>query len=99
MAYKFHEDEHGEVIADLCGSPLRAPHGCHAQYMANMGSTASLVSPSQSVSTKTKQVVVISSRKGRSFGAWWCAITPVQCLSLSRLVMPVNFLCTYLGCS
>ena len=27
----------------LCGSPLRAPHGCHAQYMANMGSTASLV--------------------------------------------------------
>lgn len=99
MAYKFHEDEHGEVIAEcrkselepylglhypatdipqasrflfmknkvrmicdctavpvkiiqsdklaepisLCGSILRAPHGCHAQYMANMGSIASLV--------------------------------------------------------
>jgi phytochrome B len=99
MAYKFHEDEHGEVIAEckrpelepylglhypatdipqasrflfmknkvrmicdcsaapvkiiqsdkmaeplsLCGSNLRAPHGCHAQYMANMGSIASLV--------------------------------------------------------
>ncbi|CAL9091245.1 unnamed protein product [Musa acuminata var. zebrina] len=99
MAYKFHEDEHGEVIAEcrrpelesylglhypatdipqasrflfmknkvrmicdcsappvkviqdkrltqplsLCGSTLRAPHGCHSQYMANMGSTASLV--------------------------------------------------------
>ncbi|XP_074566806.1 phytochrome C isoform X1 [Curcuma longa] len=99
MAYKFHEDEHGEVIAEcrrsdlepylglhypatdipqasrflfmknkvrmicdcsapavkviqdkkliqplsLCGSTLRAPHGCHAQYMANMGSVASLV--------------------------------------------------------
>ncbi|KAJ8637330.1 hypothetical protein MRB53_011597 [Persea americana] len=99
MAYKFHEDEHGEVIAEcqrsdlepylglhypatdipqasrflfmknkvrmicdcsappvkviqdkslvqplsLCGSTLRAPHGCHAQYMANMGSIASLV--------------------------------------------------------
>ncbi|KAJ6844739.1 putative phytochrome C [Iris pallida] len=99
MAYKFHEDEHGEVIAEcrrpdlepylglhypatdipqasrflfmknkvrmicdcnaspvkviqdkkldqpitLCGSTLRAPHGCHAQYMSNMGSIASLV--------------------------------------------------------
>nr|GMC83976.1 phytochrome C [Ipomoea batatas] len=98
MVYKFHEDEHGEVVAEcrkpdlepylglhypatdipqasrflfmknkvrmicdclapsvkviqdktlaqplsLCGSTLRAPHGCHAQYMANMGSIASL---------------------------------------------------------
>ncbi|BBN02533.1 hypothetical protein Mp_2g16090 [Marchantia polymorpha subsp. ruderalis] len=99
MAYKFHEDEHGEVVAEirrsdlepylglhypatdipqasrflfmknrvrmicdccaqpvqviqdkelrqplsLAGSTLRAPHGCHAQYMGNMGSIASLV--------------------------------------------------------
>ncbi|KAA8524865.1 hypothetical protein F0562_011288 [Nyssa sinensis] len=99
MVYKFHEDEHGEVVAEcrkpelepylglhypatdipqasrflfmknkvrmicdclaapvkviqdkrltqplsLCGSTLRSPHGCHAQYMANMGSVASLV--------------------------------------------------------
>lgn len=99
MVYKFHEDEHGEVVAEckkpelepylglhypatdipqasrflfmknkvrmicdclappvkviqdkrldqplsLCGSTLRAPHGCHSQYMANMGSIASLV--------------------------------------------------------
>ncbi|XWS36687.1 hypothetical protein CRYUN_Cryun20dG0106800 [Craigia yunnanensis] len=99
MVYKFHEDEHGEVVAEsckpdlepylglnypatdipqasrflfmknkfrmicdcfaqpvkviqdkglaqplsLCGSMLRSPHGCHAQYMANMGSIASLV--------------------------------------------------------
>lgn len=99
MAYRFHEDEHGEVVAEmrrpdlepylglhypatdipqasrflfmknrvrmicdccappvkviqdkrlrqalsLCGSTLRAPHGCHAQYMVNMGSIASLV--------------------------------------------------------
>ncbi|KAJ6823899.1 phytochrome B-like [Iris pallida] len=98
MVYKFHDDEHGEVVAEsrrdglepylglhypatdipqasrflfkqnrvrmiadchaapvhvvqdealpqplcLVGSTLRAPHGCHAQYMANMGSTASL---------------------------------------------------------
>ncbi|XP_008808701.1 phytochrome B-like [Phoenix dactylifera] len=99
MVYKFHEDEHGEVVAEsrrddlepylgvhypatdipqasrflfkqsrvrmiadcnaipvpviqdenlaqplcLAGSTLRAPLGCHAQYMANMGSIASLV--------------------------------------------------------
>lgn len=99
MVYKFHEDEHGEVVAEcrrpdlepylglhypttdipqasrflfmknkvrmicdcfapsvkvvqdkklaqpfsLCGSALRSPHACHAQYMANMGSVASLV--------------------------------------------------------
>lgn len=99
MVYRFHEDEHGEVVAEskrndlepyiglhypatdipqasrflfkqnrvrmivdchaspvrvvqdqalmqplcLVGSTLRAPHGCHAQYMANMGSIASLV--------------------------------------------------------
>ncbi|KAF3456361.1 hypothetical protein FNV43_RR01011 [Rhamnella rubrinervis] len=98
MVYKFHEDEHGEVVAEskradlepyiglhypatdipqasrflfkqnrvrmivdchatpvlvvqdeglmqslcLVGSTLRAPHGCHAQYMENMGSIASL---------------------------------------------------------
>ncbi|MCL7045691.1 hypothetical protein MKW94_004545 [Papaver nudicaule] len=98
MVYKFHEDEHGEVVAEskrpdldpymglhypstdipqasrflfkqnrvrmivdcratpvpvvqdeelmqplcLVGSTLRAPHGCHARYMANMGSIASL---------------------------------------------------------
>lgn len=99
MAYKFHDDDHGEVISEirksdlepylglhypatdipqasrflfmknkvrmicdccappvsvvedkrlprelnLCGSTLRAPHGCHVQYMINMGSIASLV--------------------------------------------------------
>ncbi|XP_052178356.1 phytochrome C isoform X1 [Diospyros lotus] len=99
MVYKFHEDEHGEVVAEcrrtelepylglhypatdipqasrflfvknkvrmicdclakpvkviqdkkldqplsLGGSTLRAPHGCHVQYMENMGSIASLV--------------------------------------------------------
>ncbi|CAI0383505.1 unnamed protein product [Linum tenue] len=99
MVYKFHDDEHGEVVAEsvrsdlepylglhypatdipqasrflfmknkvrmicdclapsvkvtqdkslaepinLSSSTLRAPHGCHAQYMANMGSIGSLV--------------------------------------------------------
>nr|XP_043621984.1 phytochrome E [Erigeron canadensis] len=99
MVYKFHDDEHGEVVSEirradlepylglhypatdipqaarflfkqnrvriivdcfaesvpviqsqelkqplcLVNSTLRAPHGCHAVYMANMGSVASLV--------------------------------------------------------
>ncbi|XP_074294265.1 phytochrome A1-like [Silene latifolia] len=99
MAYKFHDDDHGEVVSEitkpgldpylglhypatdipqaarflfmknkvrmicdcrekfvrvtqdenlsfdlnLCGSTLRAPHGCHAQYMENMNSIGSLV--------------------------------------------------------
>ncbi|CAN0853764.1 Phytochrome E [Linum grandiflorum] len=100
MVYKFHEDEHGEVVSEVCrksdlepylglhypatdipqaarflfkqnrvrmicdcnadqvkvvqsselmqplllvNSTLRSPHGCHSQYMANMGSIASLV--------------------------------------------------------
>uniref|UniRef100_A0A0C9RWC2 Phytochrome n=1 Tax=Wollemia nobilis TaxID=56998 RepID=A0A0C9RWC2_9CONI len=99
MTYKFHDDDHGEVVAEirradlepylglhypatdvpqasrflfmknkvrmicdcradpvkviqdkrlaqplsLSGSTLRAPHGCHTQYMANMGSIASFV--------------------------------------------------------
>ncbi|XP_073311914.1 phytochrome A-like [Primulina huaijiensis] len=99
MIYKFHDDDHGEVITEvkkqglepylglhypatdipqaarflfmknkmrmicdcranyvnviqdeklsfdltLCGSTLRAPHGCHSQYMENMNSIASLV--------------------------------------------------------
>ncbi|KAK6790169.1 hypothetical protein RDI58_013969 [Solanum bulbocastanum] len=98
MVYKFHDDEHGEVVAEsrrsdlepyiglhypatdipqasrflfkqnrvrmivdctatpvrviqdellkqplcLVGSTLRAPHGCHPQYMVNMGNAASL---------------------------------------------------------
>ncbi|KAL9159248.1 hypothetical protein ABFS82_08G121500 [Erythranthe guttata] len=99
MVYKFHDDAHGEVVAECCsrpglepylglhypatdipqasrflfmknkvrmicdclarpvkviqdtalaqplslaGSTLRSPHGCHAHYMANMGSIASL---------------------------------------------------------
>ena len=31
------------VPLSLCGSTLRSPHGCQAQYMENMGSIASLV--------------------------------------------------------
>ncbi|KAL7243301.1 hypothetical protein ACSBR1_015661 [Camellia fascicularis] len=36
---------HEELKQPLClvNSTLRAPHGCHTQYMANMGSIASLV--------------------------------------------------------
>lgn len=118
MVYKFHEDEHGEVIAEYCrqeldsylglhypatdipqasrflflrnkvrmicdclaspvkvvqdekltqplslgGSTLRAPHGCHAQYMANMGSIASLV---MAVTINEEDDEVNDQRRGR----------------------------------
>ncbi|XP_073149055.1 phytochrome A-like isoform X1 [Henckelia pumila] len=37
------QDEKLPFNLTLCGSTLRAPHGCHSQYMENMNSIASLV--------------------------------------------------------
>ena len=37
------QDEKLPFDLTLCGSTLRAPHGCHLQYMENMNSIASLV--------------------------------------------------------
>ncbi|CAK9134237.1 unnamed protein product, partial [Ilex paraguariensis] len=37
------QDENLPLDLTLCGSTLRAPHGCHLQYMENMNSIASLV--------------------------------------------------------
>ncbi|CAH8384599.1 unnamed protein product [Eruca vesicaria subsp. sativa] len=36
--------QHDRLTQFMClvGSTLRDPHGCHSQYMANMGSIASL---------------------------------------------------------
>ncbi|KAJ7526284.1 hypothetical protein O6H91_16G000600 [Diphasiastrum complanatum] len=121
MAYKFHEDEHGEVLAEirrsdlepylglhypatdipqasrflfmknrvrmicdcsappvkivqdkelkqpisLAGSTLRAPHGCHSQYMRNMGSIASLVMAVIVNDNEQNQSVRTHKQKGR----------------------------------
>ncbi|KAL6514744.1 Phytochrome A1 [Orobanche gracilis] len=37
------QDDNLTFHLTLCGSTLRAPHGCHLQYMENMNSIASLV--------------------------------------------------------
>ncbi|KAL6560645.1 Phytochrome A1 [Orobanche gracilis] len=37
------QDDNLQFDLTLCGSTLRAPHGCHLQYMENMNSIASLV--------------------------------------------------------
>nr|AHZ63969.1 phytochrome [Taiwania cryptomerioides] len=42
-AVKVRQDKKMGQALSLSGSTLRAPYGCHAQYMANMGSIASLV--------------------------------------------------------
>ncbi|XWS08486.1 hypothetical protein CRYUN_Cryun40dG0006600 [Craigia yunnanensis] len=145
MVYKFHEDEHGEVVAEskrpdldpyiglhypatdipqasrflfkqnrvrmivdchampvrviqddglmqplcLVGSTLRAPHGCHAQYMANMGSIASL-----------GMAVIINGNdeeaiKGRNTTRLWglvvCHHTSARCIPF-----PLRYACEFL---
>ncbi|XP_078446688.1 phytochrome B-like isoform X2 [Wolffia australiana] len=140
MVYKFHEDEHGEVVAEskrddlepylglhypatdipqasrflfkqnrvrmiadctatpvkvvqssslsqplcLVGSTLRAPHGCHAQYMANMGSIASLV----------MAVVVNSGEEDAQMKLWGlvvCHHTSPRCIPF-----PLRYACEFL---
>ncbi|XP_057959103.1 phytochrome B-like [Malania oleifera] len=145
MVYKFHEDEHGEVVAEskredlepyiglhypatdipqasrflfkqnrvrmivdchatavriiqdeglmqplcLVGSTLRAPHGCHAQYMANMGSIASLA-----------MAVIINGNEeegigGRNLTRLWglvvCHHTSARCIAF-----PLRHACEFL---
>nr|AHZ63975.1 phytochrome [Huperzia selago] len=121
MAYRFHDDEHGEVVAEirrsdlepylglhypatdipqasrflfmknrvrmivdctaapvkviqdkelrqplsLAGSTLRAPHGCHSQYMSNMGSTASLAMAVIINDSDEERSSAVSVQKGR----------------------------------
>ncbi|KAL2938578.1 Phytochrome C [Bienertia sinuspersici] len=138
MVYKFHEDEHGEVIAEYCrhdldsylglhypatdipqasrflflknkvrmicdclaspvkvvqdekltqplslgGSTLRAPHGCHAQYMANMGSIASLV---MAVTINEEEDEVNDQRRGgKLWGLVVCHHTRSRFVSFPR---------------
>lgn len=144
MVYKFHEDEHGEVVAEskrpdlepyiglhypatdipqasrflfrqnrvrmivdcnatsvqvvqdeslmqplcLVGSTLRAPHGCHAQYMANMGSIASLA----------MAVIINGSDDGaggrnsmRLWGLVVCHHTSARCIPF-----PLRYACEFL---
>ncbi|KAI4344780.1 hypothetical protein L6164_011970 [Bauhinia variegata] len=145
MVYKFHEDEHGEVVAEskradlepyiglhypstdipqasrfllkqnrvrmivdchatpvrviqdegliqslsLVGSTLRAPHGCHAQYMANMGSIASLA---MAVIINGNDEEAIGGRNTmRLWGLVVCHHTSARCIPF-----PVRYACEFL---
>lgn len=145
MVYKFHEDEHGEVVAEskrsdlepyiglhypatdipqasrflfrqnrvrmivdchatpvlviqdeglmqplcLVGSTLRAPHGCHAQYMANMGSTASLA---MAVIINGSDEEAIGGRNlMRLWGLVVCHHTSARCIPF-----PLRYACEFL---
>ncbi|XP_061351790.1 phytochrome E isoform X2 [Gastrolobium bilobum] len=137
MVYKFHEDDHGEVVSEirrsdlepylglhypatdipqaarflfkqnrvriicdchskpvkviqseelrqplcLVNSTLRSPHGCHKQYMANMGSIASLV----------MAVIVNGNDTTRLWGLLVCHHT-----SPRYLPFPVRYACEFL---
>ncbi|XP_044498651.1 phytochrome B [Mangifera indica] len=145
MVYKFHEDEHGEVVAEskrpdlepyiglhypatdipqasrflfkqnrvrmivdchaspycviqdeglmqplcLVGSTLRAPHGCHAQYMANMGSIASLA---MAVVINGNDEEAIGRRNStRLWGLVVCHHTSARCIPF-----PLRYACEFL---
>ncbi|KAI3926604.1 hypothetical protein MKW98_014251 [Papaver atlanticum] len=139
MVYKFHEDEHGEVVSEirrsdlepylglhypatdipqaarflfkqnrvrmicdchakpvgivqsealeqplcLVNSTLRSPHGCHTQYMANMGSIASLV-----------LAVIVNSGNSSETKLWGLLV----CHHSSRrcIPFPVRYACEFL---
>ncbi|KAJ6902789.1 phytochrome B isoform X3 [Populus alba x Populus x berolinensis] len=145
MVYKFHEDEHGEVVAEnkradlepyiglhypstdipqasrflfkqnrvrmivdchatpvrviqdealmqplcLVGSTLRAPHGCHAQYMANMGSIASMA---MAVIINGNEEEAIGGRNStRLWGLVVCHHTSARCIPF-----PLRYACEFL---
>lgn len=147
MVYKFHEDEHGEVVAEsrkadlepylglhypatdipqasrflfmknkvrmicdcfappvqiiqdktlaqplsLFGSILRSPHGCHLQYMANMGSIASLVM-SVTINEEEEEGVESDSQRGRKlWGLVVCHHTSPKFVSF-----PLRYACEML---
>lgn len=147
MVYKFHKDEHGEVVAEcrkpelepylglhypatdipqasrflfmknkvrmifdclaqpvkviqdkrldqplsLCGSALRAPHGCHSQYMANMGSIASLV-VAVTINEEDDDVSTSAQKWGRKI--WGLVV----CHNTSRrfIPFPLRYACEFL---
>lgn len=145
MVYKFHEDEHGEVVSEskrpdlepyiglhypatdipqasrflfkqnrvrmivdchaspirifqddglmqplcLVGSTLRAPHGCHAQYMANMGSIASLA---LSVIINSNEEEGLGGRNSmKLWGLVVCHHTSARCIPF-----PLRYACEFL---
>ncbi|XP_022938306.1 phytochrome B-like isoform X1 [Cucurbita moschata] len=145
MVYKFHEDEHGEVVAEskrpdlepyiglhypstdipqasrflfkqnrvrmivdchaspvrviqaaglmqplcLVGSTLRAPHGCHSQYMANMGSISSLA---MAVVINNSDDEAIGGRSStRLWGLVVCHHTSARCIPF-----PLRYACEFL---
>ncbi|KAI3916128.1 hypothetical protein MKW98_004569 [Papaver atlanticum] len=148
IVYKFHEDDHGEVVAEskrsdlepymglhfpstdipqasrllfeqnrvriivdcharpvsvvqdeelmqplcLVGSTLRAPHGCHTEYMANMGSVASLAM-SVIISENGQEGSEASgvSNSMRLWGLVVCHHTSARCISF-----PLRYACGFL---
>lgn len=148
MVYKFHEDEHGEVVAEskradlepyiglhypatdipqasrflfkqnrvrmivdchaslvrvvqdeglmqplcLVGSTLRAPHGCHTQYMANMGSIASLV---MAVIINGSEEEAASSIGGRNSMKLW-GLVVCHHTSARSIPFPLRYACEFL---
>nr|AHZ63968.1 phytochrome [Podocarpus rubens] len=149
MAYRFHDDDHGEVVAEmrrsdlepylglhypatdipqaarflfmknkvrmicncgatpakliqskrleqplsLSGSTLRAPHGCHAQYMANMGSVASLV---MSITINNNENENDDDNKGSGGGRRLWGLVVCHHTSPRFVPFPLRYACEFL---
>ncbi|KAK4366758.1 hypothetical protein RND71_014638 [Anisodus tanguticus] len=74
----------------LVGSSLRAPHGCHTQYMQNMGSIVSLT---LEVIINGNDEEVVGGRTSMGPWAWFLDTTLMLGAFLSLFGMPVNSLC------
>ncbi|PQP99695.1 hypothetical protein Pyn_05670 [Prunus yedoensis var. nudiflora] len=73
----------------LVGSTLRAPHGCHSQYMANMGSIASLA---LAVIINGNDEEAIGGRNSmRLWGLVVCHHTSARCIPF-----PLRYACEFL---
>ncbi|KAF5205507.1 Phytochrome [Thalictrum thalictroides] len=84
------QDKYLAQPLSLGGSTLRAPHGCHAQYMANMGSVASLVM-SVTINDDDDEMV-IGQQKGRKL--WGLVVCHHTC---PRFVpFPLRYACEFM---
>ncbi|KAI3948107.1 hypothetical protein MKX01_014706 [Papaver californicum] len=83
-----------ELMKPLClvGSTLRAPHGCHTEYMANMGSVASLAM-SVIINENGQEGSGASSVRNstRLWGLVVCHHTSARCITF-----PLRYACGFL---
>ncbi|KAI3947454.1 hypothetical protein MKW98_011444 [Papaver atlanticum] len=84
-----------ELMQPLClvGSTLREPHGCHARYMANMGSIASLVM-AVTINGNSEEGTGPSGARRNSMRLW--GIVVCHHISARYIPFPLRYACEFL---